>query len=151
MGVITGGGTGGMPRTPVELAELRAEQASVGHGFEQTPQDERLLAELDHAAEELGFTDSSYFVESGRALIVPASFDADRPVAYTSLFGLSFEGSFATYSKVHIGRLIGGESIRAVCLTFGEAILLPFFDPLEEGDLLHVPVLAVDSMECTSS
>lgn len=136
------------PTTPVELAELRAEQ-HVTAGFEMTVEDERLLAELDHAAEQLDFHGRNYFVETGRALITPASFDADSPVAGFDFFGLTFEGSFATYSKVHVGRILGGNSVRAVCLTFRSATLLPFCDQLEEGHLLHVPVLAVESIEAT--
>ncbi len=137
-----------LPNTPAELAVMRAEQ-SFSNDLDITLDDERLLAELDYAADELGFTNSSYFVESGRALIVAASFEASQPVTYTNFFGLTFEGRFATFSKVHIGRFIGGQSVRAVCLTFDDVTLLPYFDKTDEGDLLHIPVLAVDSMELT--
>lgn len=138
------------PATPFELAELRAEQP-FNRGFEMTAEDERLLVELDHAAAELGFHGQSYFVEAGRAIIAPASFDADQDVPYFNFPGLTFEGQFATFSKVHVGRVIGGSSVRAVCLAFDTATLLPFFDPIEDGHLLHVPVLAVQSIEQTSS
>lgn len=136
------------PNTPHELAELRAEQTFTA-AFDISAEDEHLLAELDHAAAELGFHGRSYFVEAGRAIIAPASFEADQDVPYFNFPGLTFEGQFATYSKVHVGRVLGGSSVRAVCLTFDTATLLPFFDPIEDGHLLHVPVLAVQSIEPT--
>jgi len=37
--------------------------------------------------------------------------------------------------------------IDAVCLAFYNTLLLPFFERVPEDHLLHVPVLAVDSMQ----
>ncbi len=62
---------------------------------------------------------------------------------------LSFEGTFACYSKLLIGKIVGGTSVRALCLTFHEAILLPFFDHLPERHLLYVPVQAVEYIDTT--
>ena len=136
------------PSNPVELASIRAEQ-STSDCFEMTQADEHLLRELDMAAEMLGFLDKQYFINSGRSMIIPKSFEATERVTYTNFFGLDFEGLFTCYSRVNIGRLVGGTSIRAVCMTFGQATLLPFFDPLPEDELLHVPVLAVNSITTT--
>lgn len=137
-----------IPQSPAELAQVRAEQ-NTSDSFEISPIDRQAIVELEYAAENLGFIGANYFVESDRALIIPASYDASQDVTYTNFYGLSFEGTFATYSKVHIGRVIGGQSVRAVCLAFSDALLLPFFDRLEKTDILYVPVLAVAGMEKT--
>lgn len=136
------------PNNPAELAEIRAQEPT-GSDFDMSTADQHLLAELDHGAQELGFTGQTYFVEAARALVIPAAFEADQPVKYHSFFGLTFEGTFATYGKVHIGRIIGGGAVRAVCLAFPRATLLPYFDPLGDQDILYVPALAVASIERT--
>lgn len=137
-----------LPRNPAQLAETRAAE-NFSDSFETSDLDHRLLAELDIGAESLGFLNNDYFVESGRAMILPASFQADETVLYTSFFGLSFEGRFASYAKVHIGRIIGGSAVRAVCMAFSEATLLPYFDNIHRDEMLYVPVMAVNSMEQT--
>jgi hypothetical protein len=136
------------PSNPAELAEIRAQQ-STDQSFDMTKADLQLLAELDHGAEQLGFLGQSYFVEANRALVVPASFEATELATYRSYFGLAFEGTFATYGKVHIGQLIGTGAIRAICLAFPRATLLPYFDDLDPQDILYVPALAVASIERT--
>lgn len=138
-----------MPTNPAELASLRAE-ASIASSFELTPEDELLLAELDHGAESLGFHNQTYFVEAFRGLVVPASFEAADRVTYVNFMGITLEGRFATFSKVHIGTIVGAGAVRAVCLTFTDVTLLPYFDTLAEDDLLHVPVLSVAQMSKTS-
>lgn len=37
-------------------------------------------------------------------------------------------------------------SVRALCLTFDQATLFPYFNELPPNDLLYVPVLAVDEI-----
>lgn len=135
-----------LPTNPAELAETRA-QESTGQDFDVSLSDHHLLAELEHGAEELGFIDQKYFVEASRALVIPASFEADKNVSFHSFFGLTFEGSFNTYNKVHIGKIIGAGAVRAVCLAFPKATLLPYFDELDSQDILYVPALAVTSMQ----
>jgi len=136
------------PNNPAELAEIRAQQ-STSQSFDMTTADEHLLAELEHGADELGFIGRDYFVEATRALILPSSFEASEPVTHHSFFGLTFEGTFATYGKVHIGRIVGAGAVRAICLAFPRATLLPHFATLEPGDILYVPALAVASIEFT--
>lgn len=99
----------------------------------------------------LGFIGLTYFISARRSMIIPKSFDKSEPVNYTDFFGLSFEGKFASFAIVHIGNLVGHQTIHAVCLTFAEATLLPYFDSLIEDDLLFVPVLAVGSIEQTQA
>ncbi|MCA9347053.1 hypothetical protein KC930_00530 [Candidatus Saccharibacteria bacterium] len=136
---------GEMPRDPVELAKRRAE--TVSHdSFEHTAEDERMLAELDYAASELGFIGQTYYVDTNRTLIIPASFDEDSRVSYFDLYDGAFEARLVTFARISIGRLIGGTSIRALCLGFSSALLLPFFETTPETDLVFAPVLAVNSM-----
>jgi hypothetical protein len=135
-----------VPPDPAALAEIRAEQA-VSSAFEVSSIDHHMLAELDHGAELLGFINQSYFVQSFRALVLPSSFEAGEPVPCNDFFGLTFEGRFATYAKVCIGRIIGANAVRAVCLTFSDTTLLPTFEELPDDKLLFVPALAITSME----
>lgn len=139
-----------IPRDPVELASLRAEQLT-SQDFEIAVTQERLLAELEHGAETLGFLDRGYFIEANTAFIAPVSFPSDHPVTYVRFGeGLSFEGTFATYSQLHIGRIIGIGAVRAIFMAFSQALLFPDFDTLPETDLLYVPVLAVNSISASS-
>jgi hypothetical protein len=137
------------PSNPVELASIRAE-ASVSQAFGMSSSDERLLAELDFGADQLGFHNQNYFVQTFSAFAVPVAFEAGEPLRYHSFMGLALEGRFATFSKIHIGRIVGAGAVRAVCLTFTDVTLLPYFDTLPESDLLHVPVLAVSEISATS-
>ncbi len=137
-----------MPANPVELAELRAQQSfsSSNNDFTMAPADQRLLAELDFAADELGFIGQSYFVQAARGLVIPKSFDASEDLTYTSITDVMLEGSFATFSKVHVGKIIGHGTVRAVCLAFDGALLVPQFVRVDPDELLFVPVLAVDTI-----
>jgi hypothetical protein len=116
------------------------------------PEDSRILSDLEGVAKELDFIDRQYFVETSRGLSIPASFEAkeDDTVTFLSFYKLTFEGILRGYSKVQVGRVIGAGSVRALCLTFEEVTLLPFFDSLPEDHIFHVPVLAVDSIDQTS-
>ena len=138
-----------LPINPVELASKRAE-LEPSLSFDVMANDLQTLAELDSAASDLGFIDQTYFVESYRGFIVPGSFEATELVTYTSIYCLQFEAQFRCYSKVHIGRIIGGNAVRAICLTFTTALLLPSFEHTEDSELLHVPVLAVSEITTTS-
>jgi len=136
--------------TPASWAKVEAELALYqGNELAPAPEDEKLLVRLGQDARDLDFEDGQYFVETSRALSIPASFEADRPVSYINFSKLSFEGVFRCYSKVMVGRVIGVKSVRAFCLTFDENTLLPYFNNLPEDHLLYVPILAVDSMERT--
>jgi hypothetical protein len=133
---------------PVELAAKRAEERALATtGFDISQQDAFTLAQLDAAAEMLGFIGNQYLMNSHRAFAIPASFNVDEQVTHHQFMGLMFEGDFACYSKIHVGKILGATSVRALCLTFHNVTLLPYFDRMEEGDLLHVPVLAVDTID----
>jgi hypothetical protein len=137
-----------MPRNPVEIAALRAEDPSFYRDeLKANDNDHLLLAELDYAAEHLGYHGTQYEISAYRTLAVSASFEADKPVKVYDIFRhMSFRGTFETYAHVRIGRIIGAHSVRAVCLAFSDAILYPTFERIPDEDLLYVPVLAVDSI-----
>lgn len=133
-----------MPGNPADLAAVQAEESALTMvEFEITRADQQALLALDHVASELKFIGQKYFVESRRSLSIPVSFEADEDVSHINFMDLTFEGTFACYSKVVVGRILGHHSVRALCLTFHEVTLLPFFDGLPDDHLLHVPVLAV--------
>jgi hypothetical protein len=135
------------PQDPVELANLRVQQTSaIVDDFEITPEDERILAELDFAADSLGFIGRPYYLSAARGFVLPKEFDPSEPVTYHSIFDVMAEGAFATYSKLRIGKLVGVGTVRAFCLTFDEALILPYFAQLEPDEMLLVPVLAVGTI-----
>lgn len=141
-----------VPGNPATLAQSSAERVFYQPGvFERAPEDAEILAELETAAKALKFIDEQYFVETSRGISIPASFEAseDSEVTLIDFQKLAFEGVLRGYSKVQIGRIIGGGSVRALCLTFEEATLLPFFDSLPEDHIFHVPALAVDTIDQT--
>lgn len=132
-----------LPKDPVELAAQRAEQLT-GQDFGITEADEKLLAELDFEATGLGFLGTRYFFSAHVGFQIPVSFDLRDNVTYTKFGdGLSAEAVLATHAKVHIGRIIGGGAVRAVCLCFSEGIVLNRFTEIPDDQLLYVPVLAV--------
>jgi hypothetical protein len=137
-----------LPTDPAALAAERAQLASATD-FDIQLHDEFMLAELEHGAQQLGFMNQTYFVEAGRSVVLPSTLETGKSVKYVDIFGLTFEGKFAAYAKVHIGKIIGGQTVRAVCLMFDEATLLPYLDTLPEDQLLYVPALAVNSIQKT--
>lgn len=135
-----------LPKNPVSLAAYKAEHMVHSDEFVITSEEELQVAELDYAADQLGFIGQTYFVESHKSVSVPVSFEADVDVERISYMGLTFEGEFITYSKLIVGRIIGAQSVRALCMTFDKVTMLPCFDTLPDDHLLYVPVLAVSSL-----
>lgn len=142
-----------VPGTPAELAKPLAEQLIVRgelDGFTTASQAEQdRLIELEKIADDLHMLGRQYIVHSHRSLIIPKSFDADDPEVSCINFnnGVDFSGRLVTYSTVRVGKLLGGTSIRALCLTFENATLLPYFDRVDDSELLHTPVFAVADMD----
>lgn len=135
--------------TPSALAQPYAEDLVTSgelDDFTVSRREEQAHVELDRLAEQMGFFDSTYFVDSGRSVLIPAAFEADEPLRVTHFQGLSFSGEFKTHSTVRLGSIVGRSAIRALCLTFKNVTLLPFFDRVPDELLLHVPALAVSDM-----
>ncbi len=118
--------------------------------LDTSTQDELMLTELDYAAGELGFIGQNYFFSAFRGFVFPKQFDATKSVTYHAISDITAEGPFATYSRVGIGRLIGVGTVRAVCLAFDEATILPHFTKLDDDEMLFVPVLSIDSIIATT-
>lgn len=140
------------PANPAELASVAAKNVLYEpQEIDRDPDVYLTLSKLEGEAKALEFVDKKYFVETSRALSIPSSFEssAENTVTYHSFYKLSFEGTFRGYTKVAIGRIIGSGSIRAYCLGFEEVTLLPYFDRLPEDHILHIPALAVDSIDQT--
>ncbi|HET8991834.1 MAG TPA: hypothetical protein VFN31_02250 [Candidatus Saccharimonadales bacterium] len=137
--------------TPATIAEDAAIKIfnQPPDSYERLPEDSEILNELDQMASSLELVSRPYWVETSKGLSLPMEFDSDEPVRVIDFAKLTFEGLFACYSKVMIGRIIGGRSIRALCLTFSEVTLLPYFDHLPDEHLLFVPVHAVNYMDST--
>ncbi len=138
----------GMPKNPAELAALQAERV-ISQSFDPEEGAEKVLDDLVFAAGVLGFFESEYLVEAHVAFAISRSIkpDDEGNASYFRFDGLTFGGNLHTYSRVHIGRLVGSGAVRALCLTFDQAFMLPGLDKLAEEDLLHVPVLAVASID----
>lgn len=133
---------------PAELALPFVDTIESQPLFDNSEEEIKLLTELDRLTDAANMS-GVYFTQAGKALAVPASFEADEPVNFLDFNLLTFEGKLVTYSVIKIGRIIGSKSIRALCLTFDDVTLLPFLDKLPEDKLLHVPAIAVDSMSRT--
>jgi hypothetical protein len=128
-----------MKLDPATLAEEAAIKVFYQQDvFERLPEDADILGHLDKAAAELDLIDRTYWVETSRGMSLPVDFESDEQVRMINFAKLSFEGIFACYSKVMIGRIIGGNSVRALCLTFHNATLLPYFEQLPDRHLLYV-------------
>lgn len=139
--------------TPANLASESAEQLVLDRHLDQfgeiTDEEQRVIIRLERLAENFAMTSQSYFVSSGRSMMVPKRFDADDlSVPYINFGeGLDFQGEFVTYAAVRIGRISRGAAVRALCLAFDGAILLPYFDRVPEDHILYTPVLAVQDMD----
>lgn len=121
-------------------------------GGEHSQADHLTLAELDRAAADLGFLGVKWLVETRRCISLPASFDRTEPVEAISFMDrLLLEGDLVTFSRVTVGKIMDGSQghkVDALCLTFEDVTLLPYFDTIPPNHLLHVPVLSVNSIEC---
>lgn len=133
---------------PVDLAVPVAERMSVRHtDLSLTPMENYELVGLDDVADNMGFIGQRYLVASRRGLSLPRSFEADEPVEYKEFQRtMAFRGEFACYSKVVIGEIIGRYSVKALCLSFNKFNVIPWQDDIPSDHLLHVPVLAVASI-----
>jgi hypothetical protein len=134
---------------PAELALPYADKIEPSSKLDTSESEEQLLTELDRLTA-IADMHSIYFAQVFKALSIPASFESDSTVSIGNFNSIAFEGKLITYSIVKIGRIIGQESVRALCLSFDEVTLLPLYDYLPTDHLLHVPVVAVDSMLRTS-
>jgi hypothetical protein len=147
---------------PVELAANAARYIPFQ---EDTPSAQkaavRILSELQQAVTALDIINRRYWIETGRGIALPKPEVQEMTaegVPVQDFYGLHFEGLFRGYAKLDIGsithhdtvgRRMGSTSVKALCLTFNEATLLPLLEELPEEQLLFVPVPAVDIIDQT--
>lgn len=104
-----------------------------------------------------------YNVTTGLAFVLPEDIESsdDEGVRLTRLdLDTEFEGHLMGGRTLKIGRRMGEQSVRAVCLAFNEALiisrkvsqdaLVPVFTELEDEETLYVPVLAVSDITARS-
>lgn len=133
-----------LPPNPKELALTHADNLS-RDAFDHNQEDLRILEELEKMSEDLDFLGHRYFVEGTRSFVVPV--DVEEPqTTFDSYYDVMFEGQLISYSRLSIGKLIGHQSVRALCLTFDKALVLPSFTEVNESELLHIPAYAIDSI-----
>ncbi len=134
-----------LPSNPVELAAERAEM-TVGQDFDINTEDNAMIEALENEATHLGFLDKKYYLSAFTGFQIPVDFQNSDMITYTKFDGLSAEALLCTYAKFHIGRIIGGGAVRAVCLCFSEGFVLNRFTEIPNDQLLFVPVLAINEI-----
>ncbi len=115
--------------TPATIALPIAEQMVTGglfDVFKPSHEEQKAIITLENDADSFGMLDKDYFVEAGRMFSMPVSFEADELVRYDELPAISFEGRLVSYSTLRVGRIIGANAVRALCLAFHKVTLLPF-------------------------
>lgn len=105
--------------------------------------EQRNLQELEYLAEVTGMLNKRYFVNSGRSIVLPADLEYSEFTPYEMSDGIDFSGKLISFSTIRIGRNLGGQSIRALCLTFDNVTLLPYFEQIDSDRLVHTPAFAV--------
>lgn len=143
----------GIITNPAELALPYAQQSFGTASIEATTTEKDTLVELTEASQ-LGQMHSTYFVDASNGYIIPKDAISGGWFNYTRFdSGLVFEGHFDAYSIVKIGQLEKVDTaIRALCLTFEESMLVtPQFLPVDQEDMLLIPVLAVNDMSKTTA
>lgn len=135
-----------LPSNPIELAAPVAEKLSWKDGDELQNLYEQVAA-LDDSAEMMGFLGNGYFVQSARMLLMPDDFVEGEPMRYGDYYDLMFEGKFAAFSHVQVGKIIGARAVSAVCAIFEDVLVVPTFKRVPPGYHAYVPVLAVESID----
>ena len=138
-------------RNPAELALPYAEEVVV-RGYldnfdEVDVAEHQRLEELEIQAIAAQMLGHQYFVSSGRSIILPAEMEHDEIAQFEAADGVDFPGRLFSFSTVRVGRLIGGNAVRALCLTFDNVTLMPYFEKIDESKLLHTPAFAVRDID----
>jgi hypothetical protein len=141
----------GFEYSPVTLGQRISEEmydARLVEEFETNQSDiVEALAIAERLADQHGYLSQDYFIRTARAFAIPRIIEAEEDTSSWGMEGLVFKGNLVTYSMVKVGRLIGGNAIRSVCLAFEDVTMLPGFDKIRPSDRLHVPVYAVSEID----
>lgn len=140
--------------TPIELAENAAmnDFFTSSRLSERTRRDYEVLRSLDHAADQLDLIGKEYWATTHKAMAMPIEYNEEAEVTIRdfSQEELHFYGTFIGYSKVVAGKIIGAYYVRALCATFNNSTLFPYVEKVPDDHLLHVPVMAVSSIDQSS-
>jgi hypothetical protein len=138
-------------RNPAELALPYAEEVVLSgylDDFDTVHATERKrLEELEIQAAAAHMLGRQYFVSSGRSVILPAELEHDEIAQFESTDGIDFSGRLISFSTVRVGRIIGSNAVRALCLAFDNVTLMPFFEKIDDTKLLHAPAFAVRGID----
>lgn len=134
-----------LPGNPIDLAAATAERLAWREALEAEHL-ERRIAELDDSAEIMGFIGRKYLVHSHRSLMLPIEYEEQASTKYEDYYDCMFEGEFKTFSHVQIGTIVGAHAVRALCAMFDNVTVVPEFRGMPADYLLHVPVLAVETI-----
>lgn len=136
---------------PAEIARSYAEDLMMGGHLDEmtnSSAEKDALAELTQIAHEADMLQSKFYVRSYKSIITPATQETLQDVTITNFdHGLDYSGRFIGFSTVRIGKLMGGNAIRALCLAFEDTTLLPYFDEVPDDKWLFTPVHAVKEMD----
>ena len=109
---------------------------------------------LGKAAMALGMFGKPWWIESGQGLAMPKEprfFLLEDILRHGTRADseLDFKGAFNGYSWLQLGKIVGPayRRITGFCATFDKALIFSGMDPLDEDQILHVPILAVDTVE----
>lgn len=115
-------------------------------------------AVLNEAATSLGLFGQSYRIESKRGLTMPKTprmFSLEDILRHGDENDgeLYFNGAFVSYSWFQIGKIVGSSTLRKVsglCAAFEDPLILSGMDRVDDDRYLHVPLLAVETVEPVS-
>lgn len=115
--------------------------------FELSEHERERIAELDRIAEQSGWLDQSYVVDSHRSILLPAHIEEGSNITTQHFNRLMFSGELRAHAVVRLENKLGNNAIRAVCMMFDNVTLLPYFDKVPEDRLLYTPAHAIASMQ----
>lgn len=154
-------GAGETQKTPLDITVPYAHELAKNRDFEDFSHSELetlAVRDVNVMLESLDMI-RGYNVITGLAFVLPEDIESsgEEGVRLTRLdLDTEFEGHLLGGRTLKIGRQIGEQSVRAVCLAFNEALiisrkisrdaLMPVFMELEEDKTLYVPALAIEKI-----
>lgn len=151
-----------IPRNPVEVTKPFAYELIFNKEFDRFAHSDKevsTLYDINLALEQLGMK-KDYWVETDLAFVLPedTSPDEEGNVNFVRINDQTeFKGELLGGRSLKMGKVIGEQSVRSICLTFHETTILsttttgdaviPINADLEEEHRMYVPVFAVRSIE----
>jgi hypothetical protein len=151
-----------IPGTPLEVCLPFAQKLTFSKGFDD-------FANHEHETEAVWSMNialrnfdmlGDYDVKAGLAFIIPEDTtpdENDNVTIHRMDLDLGFNGSLLGARTLKIGKVLGGMTIRAVCLAFEDSLIkyrttldkaiIPVFDKVDDEDRVYVPVYARVKMD----